>query len=281
MALRYKSFNSLMATVEEDLSKFADNNLIRRRRYIKTAKKCNATLGIKLNKIKQYVVSIENGKGDLPPDFYRGISAFLICQQSLGWLYAPTLGTLTQEYTKEEIINTGLPFEDYGCINSCGTGCFYVTRKYNDKELIYKDIQPVTISENSVPFFSQNSPNLDWYSQYQIDLDSNQITANFPEGQLYLSYICDMIDEKGNLLVLDHDLTNDYYEWAIKEAVLTDIVYNGDADAVNLLKDARMITPIKRNEAMSIVLMPEYQKLNDYTKKLESDFYYQQVAMFT
>ena len=54
MELQYKTFSSVMASVEEDLKQYADNNLISRRNYIKVAKRINSDLGPKINRKRDH-----------------------------------------------------------------------------------------------------------------------------------------------------------------------------------------------------------------------------------
>jgi len=45
---------------------------------------------------------------------------------------------------------------------------------------------------------------------------------------VYISYQGAMEDEDGNLLVLDHPYCNEYYEYALKERILENMVFAGE-----------------------------------------------------
>ena len=54
--IKYITFSQLMASVESDMDSFADAGMIDRSKYIKTIRKCNSDLGIRINKEKEKAV---------------------------------------------------------------------------------------------------------------------------------------------------------------------------------------------------------------------------------
>ena len=45
---------------------------------------------------------------------------------------------------------------------------------------------------------------------------------------LFESSVPDMEDNEGNLLVLDHPYCNEYYEYALKERILENMIFSGE-----------------------------------------------------
>ena len=69
-----------------------------------------------------------------------------------------------------------------------------------------------------------------------------------------------MEDDEGNLLVPDHDLLNDYYEYAIKQRLLENLYMNGEDVAQKLsLVEQRLRS--SRNNALSLVNTPNFEEM--------------------
>lgn len=222
--LSYRTYDELISSVAGDLSLYDSENLIKPLRYIKTAKTCNATLGLKLNQQKEATIDVENFIGDLPDDL---LTILLLAKDC----------------------------KNYSSL-----------------------IKPMS---SSLSKFSERSPNRNnCRSGYEVSVEDNQMVFNFECGTVYIYYLSQMVDEAGNLLILDHDLTNDYYEWALKEKIFQDIWHNNDADVQQKLGDARQQVIIARSKAKSIVRTPEWRKLREQQQKVETEFYNRYVKMF-
>lgn len=224
-ALQYKTFDSLMDSIELDLSRIADKDLILRERYIKTARTCNAYLGLKLNKQKEERLEISQFRADIPDDVLSILAAVAYPNGGGRCLPRPSNRCLTQ--------------------------------------------------------FDSNSLNrLRPHPLFGVDLDENQMIFNFREGYVDIGYICQMVDEDGNLLVLDHDLTNEFYEWAVKEKIFLDLWHNNDMDVQQRLGDARQQLSLSRQRAKTIVTTPEYRTLKASIRKTELEYYNRYIKMF-
>ena len=64
--------------------------------------------------------------------------------------------------------------------------------------------------------------------RYVAEIKDNYILTNFTNGHVYISYQGAMEDGDGNLLVLDHPYCNEYYEYALKERILENMVFAGE-----------------------------------------------------
>lgn len=273
--LKYRSFDSLMASVESSLKKYADNNLIQRRNYIKVAKAINANLGLKINRILEDFITVENFRANIPKNFLTALLAMATTVEVVGTMHGGIPGTRTILNSKEEIISKNLvPKASEACISSCN-GCYWVTRLTTNETLVKDQLIPLAPSMRSLKFFSRKSPNLTCSNTYQIDLEDEIFNFNFQTGEIYLAYIADMEDDEGNLLVLDHDLVNDYYEKRIAKEILLEL-YNQGEDTYDRYKNMRDIElPPAKKKAEMIVTFPEYRILRDYNNRLLQDFYNQ------
>jgi len=86
--------------------------------------------------------------------------------------------------------------------------------------------------------------------------------TSFQEGTVYINYQGQMEDENGNLMVPDHDLLNEYYEYALKQRILENLYLNGeDVSQRMTLIEQRM--KAARNQALSLVNTPNFKELYD------------------
>ena len=70
-----------------------------------------------------------------------------------------------------------------------------------------------------------------------------------------------MEDDDGNLLVPDHDLLNEYYEYAIKQRIIENLIMNDEV--VNQAKVQLIETRFRaaRNNALSLVNTPNFSEM--------------------
>ena len=67
-------------------------------------------------------------------------------------------------------------------------------------------------------------------------------------------------DDKGNLLVLDHPLVNEFYEYALKSRILENLFINGEEVGQKI----QLIEPrlrAARNNALSLVNTPDFNEM--------------------
>ena len=284
MALKYKTFDSLVSAVSEDLRLYDDNNLIKSASLIRIVRKINADLGLGINEKGYCFIPIKNFEGELPLDFFSALMAFGTTAYNYGILDTGIIhGTHTSLDTKEEIISKKLtPGGDVsGCVTECG-GCYWVTRKTTTGQTITQNkLIPLTPSNSCLQYFDRSSPNSHWRKDgYTINIEDEKVSVSFRNGEIYLEYYKNMIDEDGNLMVLDHPLIDDYYYWALKVKILEDIFYNTEADVQAKLQDARNQLIPARGMSKNIVNDPDYKVLRQYKEKVNKDFYNKYVKMF-
>ena len=69
-----------------------------------------------------------------------------------------------------------------------------------------------------------------------------------------------MEDDDGNLLIPDHDMLNDYYEYAVKQRILENLLMNDEPVTAKLqLVEVRLRA--SRNNALSIVNTPNFAEM--------------------
>lgn len=105
-------------------------------------------------------------------------------------------------------------------------------------------------------------PNLYYDTANQGWIKGGFLFTTFDTGKVYVNYQGAMEDEAGNLLVPDHDLLNEYYEYALKQRLLENLFMNGEDVSARLqLIEQRL--KAARNQALSLVNTPNFKELQD------------------
>jgi hypothetical protein len=105
-------------------------------------------------------------------------------------------------------------------------------------------------------------PNLYFNTLDQGYLKNGYLFTTFDTGKVYVNYMGEMEDENGNLLVPDHALINDYYEYALKKRIIENLALNGEDVAQRL----QLIIPefkAARNNALSLVNTPNFKEIEE------------------
>ena len=68
-------------------------------------------------------------------------------------------------------------------------------------------------------------------------------------------------DDDGNLLVPDHDMLNEYYEYALKQRILENLIMNDEPQAAAKLQLIETRYRAARNNALSIVNTPNFSEM--------------------
>lgn len=125
----------------------------------------------------------------------------------------------------------------------------------------------VRIFKNFIPLRMKTSqsiecdcPNLYYNTANQGWIKDGFLFTTFETGKVYLNYQGALEDEDGNLLVPDHDLLNDYYEYAIKQRLLENLYMNGE-DVVQRLQLVEQRLRSARVNALSLVNTPNFEEM--------------------
>jgi hypothetical protein len=123
---------------------------------------------------------------------------------------------------------------------------------------VYTELHPLKMKA------SQNiechCPNLYYNTINEGWLKHGFLYTNFQTGKVYLNYQGQMEDDEGNLLVPDHDLLNEYYEYALKSRILENLYLNGE-DVSQRMQLVEQRLKAARNNAKSVVNTPNFAEL--------------------
>ena len=131
-------------------------------------------------------------------------------------------------------------------INNTGT-----TRVYND--LIPLRMKTSQEIECDCPNLYYNTTNQGW-------IKDGFLFTTFETGKVYLNYQGQMEDENGNLMVPNHDLLNEYYEYALKSRIFENLYLNGE-DVVQRMQFVEQRLKAARNQALSLVNTPNFKEM--------------------
>lgn len=242
--LKYRSLDQLVASVADDWPGYDTENLIDKSQLIKVVQKVNKQLGLRITTTKEKVLTFENWVANLPLDL-ENLNFAVICG----------------EYTVNYELPQGVRTEnvDVDCNTICGP--VFMTPLGDTYKVIVRDPEQGTITFSILKRVKIIS------SQYQEE--EGDITGKFvgqflklniKSGNLYINYEGVLEDEDGKLLVLDHPMVNDYYEYSLKERILENMLFNGEDVERKLSYIIPKLQQSKR-EAYGVANLPEFQEL--------------------
>lgn len=284
--LQYRTFDQLLDEVSADFTTYSIEGMIEPGQLIKVAQRVNYDLGLRIHGTKEKVLDIEKKKTKLPDDFYVLNYAYLcgrytVTQPVLSGRHTENV-TLDSEQCKtvnrEDLCNKCGEI-DTTCICErtytveCKTGeKVYVQvvekRKYETRT--YDSFQPIRIATSTGRIDAINDTDNVGY------IKNGFIYTNVDEGRLFISYQGALQDDDNNLLVLDHPMINEYYEYAMKQRILENLFIAGE-DVAQKMQLIEQRLRGARNNALSIVNTPDFAemyKLWQTNRKAQYSKYY-------
>jgi len=123
---------------------------------------------------------------------------------------------------------------------------------------VYTDLIPLRMKASQE--IECDCPNLYYNTNNQGWIKGGFLFTTFETGKVYLNYQVQMEDDQGNLMVPDHDLLNEYYEYALKSRIFENLYLNGEDVAQRMqLIEQRLKTA--RNQALSLVNTPNFKEM--------------------
>lgn len=144
----------------------------------------------------------------------------------------------------------------------------------NGKRYEYDELYPLRIEKSksvSADCFNVNSR--DSRAAY---LKNGFLVTNFDEGVVYINYQSLMEDDQGNLLVMDHPMVNEYYEYALKQRIYENLFMSGE-NVANYLQLVEQRLRAARNNALSYINTPDFREMKkvwEMNRKAQYHNYY-------
>jgi len=294
--LQYRTFDSLLADVAADFNKYSTADLIEPHQLVKVARRVNYDLGLRIFQTKEVILEIERGKARLPNDFFTLNFAFICGKYTVK---TPAIqGTQVEERLVEpvryqqvdwtvDLCPNPIP-EPNPCdpCNACGNPCctdtctvcenamagscsldckgnnYYLVEKRNFQTRTYEFLEPIHIVDSGRSMdIDCDCPNTGWTSKNSAWIKDGWIFTNMKTAKLYINYQGMLEDENCNLLIPDHPMLNEYYEYAVKQRVLENLVMNDEAVSSGKIQLIEQRYREARNYALSIVNTPNFAEL--------------------
>lgn len=259
--LQYRTFDQLLDEVATDFVTYSNEGMIEPAQLIKVAQRVNYDLGLRIHGTKEKVLDIEKRKTRLPDDFYVLNYAYL-CGR-----YTVTTPTMSGRETENVILKSdlcrkcGQPDTTCNCESTYAVECktgekVYVQvvekRKYETKT--YDSFEKLNIATSTGKTDALDDMAKSGY------IKNGFIYTNVEEGSVFISYQGSLEDDEGNLLVLDHPVINEYYEYAMKQRILENLYINGE-DVSQKMQLIEQRLRGARNNALSIVNTPDFAEM--------------------
>jgi len=288
---KYRTFDQLLEDVTVDFSTYALEGMIEPQQLIKVATRVNYDLGLRIHRTKEAVIDIEHNKGALPADFAYLNYAFM-CGTYTVSNTMPAGTTVDTTYTKY-VPDPGGPDQcltpatctDVCVVKTCPTTDAQTGAIKTDDHIVvqfvgadqyrtFSNYMPLQIGQTNQ--VQCDCPNVNVQAMDIAEIKDNFLLTNFKTGHVYLSYQGAMEDNDGNLLVLDHPYCNEYYEYALKQRILENMMFAGEpvSNQIGLIEQRLRAS---RNNALSFVNTPnfaEMKKIWDVNRRAQYHNYY-------
>ena len=279
--LKYRTFDQLLYEVGTDFVIYNNENLIEPAQLIKVAQRVNYDLGLRIHGTKEKILEIENKKVKLPDDFNVLNYAYLTSTFKVNYKSPSGRETENRIISSETCPNCYKPEVDCCCeatyLQECQNGekiWVQVVEKRKTETRIYETFDRIRIATDTgrTDALNDTDGNIGY-------IKNNYIYTNIDNGKLFISYQGNLEDSEGNLLVLDHPMINEYYEYAIKQRLLENLFINGEDVGQKL----QLIEPrlrAARNNALSIVNTPDFAEMRKLWELNRKGMYHKYFNMF-
>lgn len=161
--------------------------------------------------------------------------------------------------------NPLVPFGD-SCVKprvfmNCKGECYELVQVVNSTQTnFYRQLLPIKILENAESIdcgcanLYMNCSAVGW-------IKDGWLYTNFKHGKVYINYQGALEDDEGNLLVPDHDMINEYYEFAVKKRILENLIMNDENISQAKIQLIETGYRTARNYALSIVNTPNFSEM--------------------
>jgi len=280
---KYRTFTQLIEDVSIDFSTYALEGMIEPQQLIKVATRVNYDLGMKIHRTKEVVIDVEHGRGQLPMDFAYLNYAFLCGEYKIN----ATMPSGTHVETFNDVPYVPAPGEIAQCSTTatCKDVCVISTCDDNNSHQIVQRIGPTqfrtfsTFMQLRIQDVNTKTcfcPTLGAQASDIAEIKDGFLVTSFRTGKVYLSYQGAMETPEGDLLVLDQPYCNEYYEYALKQRILENMVWQGENVSQQLgLIETRLRAA--RNNALSFVNTPDFaemRKLWEVNRRAQYHNYY-------
>ena len=282
---KYRTFDQLYEDVSIDFASFTLEGMVDPAQLIKVATRVNYDLGLRIHRTKEAVIDIEHGKAKLPYDFAYLNYAFRCGDYTI--VDRPPSGTHIETFN--DVPYVPAPGESGPCDDpECRDVCVIKTCNDTNQHQLVQKIRPGRYRTFSafMPLRIKNvnkhvcdCPNINEQCSDIAEIKDGFMLTSFHQGKVYFSYQGALEDIEGNLLVLDHPYCNEYYEYALKQRILENMLFAGE-NVGNKLSLIEQRLRAARNNALSFVNTPDFRELYEVWRINRKAQYHNYYNMF-
>lgn len=271
----HRPVSELFSIVKNDLRRLDDEGLIDEGTLIKTVMYCNDKLGIGIREIREVCIPVQEYKAKLPLNFDK--LYYVAAVSCTNTMIHSMVNPFNNNFDRDIIYEAEL---DRGSLGNTDHYNVTIKREQNISIHNYQSFTSLDVSPTGGASCHISCPNTRKKGKYTVSIRDGHIETPFRSGELYVMYIANMCDDEGNLLFPFHPKITPYYEWAIKEKVLMDAVFNSEGDYTNLLKLSQNERVKAWLEAYDITTEKGYGEYVTQQKKKELGWYNQYFKFF-
>jgi len=282
---KYRTFDQLYEDVSIDFASFTLEGMVDPAQLIKVATRVNYDLGLRIHRTKEAVIDIEHGKAKLPYDFAYLNYAFRCGDYTI--VDRPPSGTHIETFN--DVPYVPAPGESGPCDDpECRDVCVIKTCNDTNQHQLVQKIRPgryrtftafMPLRIKNVNKHVCDCPNINEQCSDIAEIKDGFMLTSFDQGKVYFSYQGALEDIEGNLLVLDHPYCNEYYEYALKQRILENMLFAGEnvGNKLNLIEQRLRAA---RNNALSFVNTPDFRELYEVWRINRKAQYHNYYNMF-
>lgn len=219
----HRPISELLNIVRNDFRQFDVEGLIDEGVLVKTVLYCNEKLGLPIREVREVAIPVSEFKATLPMDFEK---LYYTCGlQATNTVITSQVNPFDNNVDQDIIYEAKLDRQSLGCVDN-----YQVTVNRLTNTTIHSYGTWVQLDVTGPEKFCHiDCPNKKKKGKYTITLRDGYIETPFRAGTLYVMYIGMMKDKDGNITFPFHPMITPYYEWTIKEKILSDAIFNSDA----------------------------------------------------
>lgn len=266
----HRSIDQLMAIVKNDLRKFDQEGLIDEGSLIKTVMYCNDKLGIPIREVREIAMPVSHFEAQLPIDFEK---LYYVCAvEATNTMIVRGKDPFNNNFDQDILYEAAIDRDSFGGATNYQVTINRITNQtfHDCNTLTHLDVS----GANNI--FHIDSPNIKRKGKYSVSIKDDKIHTPFRAGMLYMMYIGMMRDSDGNVTFPFHPLITPYYEWTIKEKIISDAIFNSDGNNLGeLFKLAQQEKDKAWLDAFDFTTSKEYGYYVNLQRKKELQWYSQ------
>lgn len=264
----HRPISELISMVRNDLKRFDAEGIIDTGTLIKTVMYCNEKLGITIREVREASITVNEYKAPLPLDFEK---LFYVCAlEATNSSVVIGRNPFDNNFDQDVIHEAQLERDSFGNLDNY---MVVINRQNVQKQYNYGSWVQLNIS-SGLQFCHIDCPNNKKPGKYSIVLKDGYIETPFRSGTLYIMYIGAMKDAEGNILFPFHPMITPFYEWTIKEKILTDAIFNTDIPNIgDMLKFAQSERAKAWIDAFNFTTEKDYGEIVSAQRKKELGWY--------